>query len=145
MLLIEKTGLRSPIRSKGLRWPVCIPKDLASACVLCPNYSWCPISGRRNKRKFREGKKQQRLEVEIEQSWFSSWRATYIGTECYKLLSSLTCTGHAFYFSLSFMIYMRHPQGWHAFIHETTSLLPYVLHVFASRWTPVLYLFKTSS
>ena len=59
-----------------LRWPVCILKDLASVYVLCPHYSLCPISGRRNKRKFREGMEQQRLEVEIEQGWFSSWRAT---------------------------------------------------------------------
>ena len=47
--------------------------------------------------------------------------------------------------SLSFMICMHRPQGWHAFIHVSTSFLPYVLHVFASRQTPVLYLFKASS
>ena len=54
MLLIEKTGPRSPIGSEGLRQFVCILKDLASAFVLSPCYSWCPISGRGNKRKFRE-------------------------------------------------------------------------------------------
>ena len=33
------------------------------------------------------------------------------GGYCYKLFSSLTCADHAFYSSLSFMIYMHHPQG----------------------------------
>ena len=55
--------------------------------------------------------------------------------KCYELFSSSTCVGHAFYSSLSFMNYMHLPQGWHAFIHELTSFLPYVLHVFTARRT----------
>ena len=33
------------------------------------------------------------------------------GGYCYKLFSSLTCAGHAFYSSFLFIIYMHHPQG----------------------------------
>ena len=65
------------------------------------------------------------------------------GGYCYELFSSLTCAGHAFYSSFLFMNYMHLPQGWHAFIHELTSFLPCVLHVFTARRTPVLYLFKS--
>ena len=62
------------------------------------------------------------------------------GGYCYKLFSSLTCAYHAFTFSF---IYDQH-----AFYSRLTCLptyvyLPYVLHVFASRQTPVLYLFKS--
>ena len=46
--------------------------------------------------------------------------------------SSLICVYHAFHFFLSFAIDMHFTQGWHAF-----------LHMFASRQTPVLYLFKS--
>ena len=64
-------------------------------------------------------------------------------TCCYELFSFSTCVCHAFYFSFSFTNYMHFPQGWHAFIHILTSFLPYVLHVFTTRWTPALYLFKS--
>ena len=33
------------------------------------------------------------------------------GEYCYELFSSSTCAYHALYSSLSFMIYMHHPQG----------------------------------
>ena len=65
------------------------------------------------------------------------------GGYCYELFFSSTCVCHAFHFSFLFTNYMHFPRGWHAFIYVSTSFLPYGLHVFTARRTPVLYLFKS--
>ena len=61
---------------------------------------------------------------------------------CYELFSSLTHVYHAFL--LLFFIYDQHAFSLRltCLLHMLAILLPYVLHVFASRPTPVFYLFK---